>query len=78
MADDPPDAGATRVPSTSPSERPGLDRIGPGDPMASYLFLKVIGDPSIIGSPMPLGGGALSAELIGLLQSWIERGAPND
>lgn len=60
------------------NERPTLDRIEPNDPAASYLYLKVIGDPSIVGSQMPLGGQPLSAALIDLLRDWIERGAPND
>ena len=60
------------------NERPTLDRIEPNDPAASYLYLKVIGDPSIVGSQMPLGGPPLSAVLIDLLRDWIERGAPND
>jgi hypothetical protein len=60
------------------SERPSLDRIEPNDPMASYLFLKVIGDSTIVGGRMPLGSPPLADDLIGLLQSWIERGAPND
>jgi hypothetical protein len=60
------------------NERPTLDRIEPNDPAASYLYLKVIGDPSIVGSQMPLGGQPLSAALVDLLRDWIERGAPND
>jgi hypothetical protein len=42
------------------------------------MYLKVTGDPSIVGSQMPLGGPPLSAALINLLRDWIERGAPND
>ncbi len=60
------------------NERPTLDRIEPNSPAASYLFLKVTGDPSIAGSRMPLGGPPLSATLIDLLRDWIERGAPDD
>jgi hypothetical protein len=60
------------------SQRGSLDRIEPSDPDNSYLYLKVIGDPSISGSRMPRGGAALSQDLIDLLRDWIERGAPND
>jgi len=60
------------------SEQPSLDRIKPDDPDESYLYLKVTGDSSISGSRMPLGGGALSQDLLDLLRDWIERGAPND
>jgi hypothetical protein len=60
------------------NQRPTLDRIEPNDPAASYLYLKVTGDPSIAGSRMPLGGPPLSQALIDLLRDWIERGAPND
>ncbi len=68
-------SAVVNVPS---NERPTLDRIEPNDPAASYLYLKVIGDPSIVGSQMPLGDPPLSQTLIDLLRDWIERGAPND
>lgn len=61
-----------------PSTQSSLDRIEPNDPGASYLFLKVIDDPSITGSRMPRGGAPLSQTQIDLLRDWIERGAPND
>jgi hypothetical protein len=60
------------------NEQPTLDRIEPNDPAASYLYLKVTGDPSIVGEQMPFGGPPLSQTLIDLLRNWIERGAPND
>lgn len=60
------------------SQRGSLDRIEPGDPDQSYLYLKVIGDPSIGGERMPRLAPALSQSLIDLLRDWIERGAPND
>ncbi|MCK5378504.1 MAG: CHRD domain-containing protein [Acidobacteria bacterium] len=59
-------------------EQPDLNRIEPGSPETSYLYLKVTGDSSITGSRMPLGGAALGAEEIELLRDWIVRGAPND
>ncbi|MCU0304164.1 MAG: CHRD domain-containing protein [Thermoanaerobaculales bacterium] len=60
------------------NEQPARDRIEPGDPASSYLYLKVTGDPSISGGRMPLGGPPLAQELLDLLRDWIERGAPND
>jgi PKD repeat protein len=60
------------------NQQPTLDRIEPNSPATSYLYLKVIGDPSISGSQMPRGGPPLSATLVNLLRDWIERGAPND
>lgn len=63
------------VPST---EQPSLDRVEPFDPATSYLWLKVIGDPSISGQQMPLGAPPLDQQRMDLLRGWIEAGAPND
>ena len=60
------------VPST---ERPALDRVTPGDVMASYLYLKVVGDGGIDGGRMPLGG-PFDPRLAPFIASWIEAGAP--
>lgn len=68
-------ANIVDVPST---EQPALDRIEPFDPGASYLWLKVIGDPSISGQRMPLGRPPLGQEELDLLQGWIEAGAQNN
>ncbi len=59
-------------------ERPSLDRVEPGSPEQSYLYLKVVDDPSIAGSRMPLGGPPLPQEMVDLLRSWILSGAPNN
>jgi hypothetical protein len=61
-----------------PSTQSSLDLIEPNDPGASYLYLKVIGDPSIAGGRMPRGAPPLAQSLIDLLRDWIERGAPDD
>jgi PKD repeat protein len=68
----------SNIVNVASTEQPSLDRIEPNDPASSYLYLKVIDDPSISGSRMPRGAPALSQELIDLLRDWIERGAPND
>ena len=54
------------------------DRIEPGDPNNSYLYLKVIGDPSISGVQMPRFRTPLSQELQDLLKDWIEAGTENN
>ncbi len=60
------------------SEQGDVLRVKPGNSDESYLYLKVIGDPSISGARMPRGGGALSQDLIDLLRSWIDGGAEDD
>jgi hypothetical protein len=58
------------------SEMPSLKRIEPGDASQSYLYRKITADPTILGDPMPLSGGPLSASQIALIQEWIDAGAP--
>ena len=55
----------------------GMDRVEPGQPENSALYLKVIGDASV-GSLMPLGELPLSDDKIEMIRSWIAAGAPND
>lgn len=59
-------------------EQPSKDRIEPGNPVGSYLWLKVTGDSSISGVRMPRGRPALSQDRLDLLRAWIEAGAQND
>jgi len=58
---------------------PDLALIEPGDEMASYLYLKLIGDDSIIGQPMPYnpitGEGTLTQAEIDDVLTWIVNGA---
>ncbi|PWB77723.1 MAG: hypothetical protein C3F15_02665 [Holophagae bacterium] len=68
----------TNIVGVASHEQPSLNRVEPGDPQRSYLYLKVIGDPSISGSQMPRGGPPLSQAEIDLLSSWILSGAPNN
>ncbi len=42
------------------AENSSLDRVAPGNPDASYIILKLRGDPSITGERMPLGGPYLT------------------
>jgi hypothetical protein len=62
-----------------PATQADLDRVEPGDPAASYLFLKLT-DAHVgaggEGGRMPLGGGALPRATIDLIEDWILAGAP--
>lgn len=55
-----------------------LKRVNPTNPDTSYLVQKVEGAAGIVGSRMPQGGPALTAEQIANIRSWITSGAPND
>jgi hypothetical protein len=61
------------------SQVAGLNLIEPGMPEASYLYLKLIGDDSIMGNPMPYnpltGQGTLGEAEIGDILTWIQNGA---
>jgi len=71
-------AAYANIVNVQSSQKSSLDRIEPSDPNNSYMYLKVIGDPSIEGLRMPRGRAMLSQQLLDLLRDWIERGAPND
>jgi hypothetical protein len=60
-------------------EKPGLLRVGPGDPENSYLIHKVEGRPGIVGLRMPFSGAPfLTDGQILVMKRWIEEGAKND
>lgn len=61
-----------------PAAESPLARVSPGNPDASYIILKLRGDPSITGERMPLGGPYLTAEQIEGIAAWIRAGAPNN
>jgi hypothetical protein len=56
------------------TERPELLRVRPGDPLASYVYLKLRCDGGIDGGCMPLGSPDPS--LAPIFAAWIEAGAP--
>lgn len=60
------------------AENSSLARVSPGNPDASYIILKLRGDPNITGERMPLGGPYLSADQIAGIAAWIRAGAPNN
>ncbi|MBW2307677.1 MAG: hypothetical protein JRG73_12165 [Deltaproteobacteria bacterium] len=60
------------------AEVPGLLRVAPGDPEASYLVNKIRGTAGMVGgvdTRMPLGQAPLSDEEINTIVQWIETGA---
>ena len=56
------------------NEVPGLQRVKPGDPEASYLIQKLEGHASV-GARMPLGGPYLEQATIDVIRQWITDGA---
>lgn len=67
----------------TPSSIGTLDRVEPGDAIASLLYLKLAAAtlpaqyPMVPGSPMPSGGfAAISADHLEALRRWIRAGAP--
>lgn len=73
-----PDAAYGNLVNVPSSEVPQIDRVEPGSPDQSYLYMKVTGAPGILGSKMPLGQPELTQEQKDLIGNWILRGAPND
>ena len=61
--------------NVSSSEVPGLMRINPGNPDASYLVQKIQGT-NAVGARMPFGGPYLPQDRIDLVRRWIAAGAP--
>jgi len=64
--------------NVSSAEVPDFQRVEPGEPDQSYLYLKVIGDPAIIGGKMPLGRDQLTDEELAAIEQWIADGAMNN
>ncbi len=54
-----------------------MNRVVPGSPENSVLYLKVIGDQQV-GQRMPQGGPPLPDESIALIRFWIEQGAEDN
>ncbi len=69
------DVIAANIIDVNSNQQSDLKRVDPGNPDGSYLLKKVIGD-DIVGSQMPLSGGALSQEEIDRISAWIQDGAP--
>lgn len=59
--------------------KPGVMRVTPGSPDASYLVHKLAGTPAIAGSRMPAGGPPyLTDGQILIIRRWIAVGAPRN
>lgn len=60
-------------------QMPELPLITPGEPASSYLWLKLTGDPAIMGQPMPYnpltGEGTLQQAELSDIETWIINGA---
>lgn len=63
-------------------QQPEMQLVEPGEPAESYLWLKLIDDPFIDGSPMPFnpltGEGSLREAELGDIETWIVNGAIRD
>lgn len=61
------------------SSQVSLKLVEPGQPLQSYLWLKLNGDPSIVGTVMPVdplnGDRRLSTQELADIKTWIEEGA---
>jgi hypothetical protein len=55
--------------------RPGVMRVRPGDPEASYLIHKLEGRSTIEGLRMPLNPPFLTAGQVDVIRRWIQNGA---
>lgn len=54
----------------------GVPYVTPGVPEESYVYLKLIDDPSISGAAMPFGQPMLDEASLELVRTWIEQLAP--
>jgi hypothetical protein len=59
------------------TELPAFERVASGNAADSYLYMKLAGDPRIVGDRMPLDGIATAAE-IEAVRAWIDAGAKDD
>ncbi len=69
-------SASVRLIEVPSSEVPTYLRVDPGNPTDSYLYMKLVGDPRILGDPMPAAGGGLNAAELTLIHDWIANGAP--
>jgi hypothetical protein len=69
------DAAYAMLVNAPSAEVPGLLRVSPGNPDASYLIQKLEGTATV-GERMPLNGPPLPAETIAVIRQWIINGAP--
>ncbi len=69
----------TLVNTVSPTDPEGRLYVSPGYPEESYLYLKLIADPSIVGEGMPVdpleGARTLAEDELSDIEAWITEGA---
>jgi hypothetical protein len=58
-------------------ELPPFKRVVPNHSADSYLYMKLAGDPRILGDRMP-EGGILTATELDMVRAWIDAGALNN
>lgn len=68
-------ASAAGTIGVASAEVPSLLRVTPGNAADSYLYMKVTGDPRILGERMPANADPLSAADLELIARWIDGGA---
>ena len=56
----------------------GLNYIEPGDPIRSYLYLKLTNASNISGTQMPQNAPPLEQSIIDSISTWISNGALNN
>lgn len=57
------------------AELPPLARVTPFNAADSYLYMKISGDPRILGDLMPAEGPLLTSEQLQWVKDWIDAGA---
>jgi hypothetical protein len=57
------------------TELSGFKRVAPGNAADSYLYMKVAGDPRILGERMPYFAGTLTVDELEGVRAWIDAGA---
>jgi hypothetical protein len=50
-------------------------RVEPNDPTNSYLYMKLVNDPRIMGQQMPKNSTPLNGEELGAIFDWIAQGS---
>lgn len=68
-------ASAANTIDVASGEMPSLLRVSPGNAADSYLYMKVNGDPRILGERMPANAAPLSSADLDLIVRWIDGGA---
>jgi len=73
------DVAYSQLVNVASREQPGLMRVAPSNPDASYIIHKLEGQAGIIGRRMPYNGPPyLTDGQIQIIQRWITIGAPNN